>query len=224
MGVLRLLWIIHFSSLHDAVAIWGAKPEGRCFIAYGFHSVVTDPRPEVLSELTSMVEDGYPSFKVFMMHGFGDLNDHALYDILREARIAGGLVTVHAENGDIVEARTSQLLRSDRRTPREVPYAMPVETEGEATQRIITLAGLAGNTPVYIVHLSCIPALEAVWRGRHGGQNVYAETRPTYLILDDSYYTRPAEEAVRYMASPPFRFREHLEALWNGLRMGSVQT
>ncbi|MCL4494894.1 MAG: dihydropyrimidinase [Firmicutes bacterium] len=211
-------------TLHDAVSQWDDKARERCYIDYGFHTVVVDPRADVLAEMADMVQDGYPSFKVFMMRGFGDLNDRALYEILKHSKNAGGIVTVHAENGDIVQARSEELFKAGRRAPHEVPYAMPPEAEGEATQRIITLAGLADNAPVYIVHLSSISALEAVRIGRQSGQQVYAETRPTYLLLDDNYYAKPAAEAVRYMASPPFRSRDHVEALWNGLRIGDLQT
>jgi dihydropyrimidinase len=211
-------------SLHDAVETWNRRAADRCYIDYGFHSVVVDPRPDVLAEMRDMVQDGYPSFKVFMIEGFGNLRDRDLYHILRHAKEAGGMVTVHAENGEIVAARTEELRAAGRTGPADVPDAMPPEAEGEATARIITLAGLAGNAPVYVVHLSSIPALEAVRVARRAGRAVYAETRPTYLVLDDSYYAKPAAEAVRYMVSPPFRPRAHVDRLWEGLRSGDLQT
>lgn len=211
-------------TLHDAVQEWHSKARDRCYIDYGFHSVITNASRETIKEIPEMVEDGYPSFKVFMNHGFGDLSDRQLYDILKWSRESGGIVTAHAENGGIIEARTAELQEQGRTSPKEVPHAMPIDAEGEATSRIITLARVAGNAPVYIVHLSSLDALDAVRLGRKLGQKVYAETRPTYLVLDESYYRRPPEEAVRYMASPPLRPKEHIEGLWNGLRNGDLQT
>lgn len=211
-------------TLHEAVAEWGRKAQGRCHIDYGFHTVVTDLRPSVLAEMKDMVADGYPSFKVFMVHGYGDLTDRQLYEVLSASRVAGGLVAVHAENGDLVAARSEELFAQGRRSPRDIPYAMPPEAEAEAASRAITIAKMAGDAPLFIVHLSSIPALDAVRAGRRSGQRVYAETRPTYLLLDDSYYAKPADQAVRYMASPPFRSTEHVDALWVGLRNGDLQT
>lgn len=211
-------------TLHDAVDRWQGKAHGHALIDYGFHTVVVDASSNVLDEIPDMVRDGFPSFKVFMNHGFGDLSDQDLYGILRATGKAGGLVTVHAENGGIVEARTAELAEVGRLQPREVPFAMPPEAEGEASSRILTLARLAGNAPVYLVHMSCRAALKPLREARKAGQNAYGETRPTYLVLDESYYARPAEEAVRYMASPPFRTHADVEALWRALAAGDLST
>ena len=211
-------------SLHEAVDAWAAKAEGRALVDYGFHTVVVDASPDVLAEIPDMVRDGFPSFKLFMNRGFGNLGDPELYAILRASGKAGGLVTVHAENGGIVEARTAELAEAGRLLPREVPYAMPPEAEGEASSRILTLSRLAQDAPVYLVHMSCREALRPLVEARRAGQRAYGETRPTYLVLDESCYARPPEEAVRYMASPPFRTQADVEALWRGLGAGDLAT
>ena len=61
---------------------------------------------------------------------------------------------VHAENGDVV----AELQRScwPRATPgpRRTPIRRPPQVEGEATNRAIMIADMAG-VPLYVVHTSC---------------------------------------------------------------------
>ena len=42
------------------------------------------------------------------------------------------------------------------------------------------------EAPLYIVHLSCDEALEAVAEAKQRGQPVYAETCPHYLTFTDA--------------------------------------
>lgn len=210
-------------SLHAAVEEWQRKARGRCHIDYGFHCVITDPRREVLAEIEDMVRDGVPSFKVFMVHGYGDLSDLQLYGILRQVREAGGVVNVHAENGDVLAGLTEELQAKGHTQPRYIPSAMPAMVEGEATRRIVALAALANDAPVYIVHLSAIEALEAVREARERGQHVFAETRPLYLVMDESIYRESPERAIKYTASPPPRSTHHQQVLWTALRNGELQ-
>ena len=87
---------------------------------------------------------------------------------------------------------------------------------------MLKLARMAGDAPVYIVHLSCKESLEAVRDARrHGQKNIFAETCPQYLILTEECYRR--EDGLKYVMSPPLRTREDCEALWEGLADGSIQ-
>ena len=53
-------------------------------------------------------------------------------------------------------------------------YSRPPEVEGEATNRAIMIADMAG-CPLYIVHTSCREAHEAIKRAREAGKRVYGE-------------------------------------------------
>jgi dihydropyrimidinase len=81
------------------------------------------------------------------------------------------------------------------------------------------------GVPVYLVHTSCIDALEAVTRAKLEGQRVFAEVLAQHLLIDDSVY-RNADwnQAAHYVMSPPFRSKEHQAALWKGLQAGVLQT
>jgi dihydropyrimidinase len=77
------------------------------------------------------------------------------------------------------------------------------------------------DAPLYIVHLSCEEALDAVAAAKARGQPVYAETCPHYLALTDALYADADEaEVMKRVISPPLRSRADVEALWAGLRDG----
>jgi dihydropyrimidinase len=78
----------------------------------------------------------------------------------------------------------------------------------------------------YIVHLSAGETLEEVRQARQRGSKVVAETCPQYLLLDDSLYGTPDNDALevrQYVMSPPLRAAENLDALWAGLAEGDIQ-
>jgi dihydropyrimidinase len=108
--------------------------------------------------------------------------------------------------------------------PEGHPLSRPPEVEGEAANRAIRIAEVLG-VPLYLVHTSCIDALEAVTRSRLEGQRVFAEVLAQHLVIDDSVYRNPDwASAAHYVMSPPFRAKEHQEALWRGLQSGMIQT
>ena len=81
------------------------------------------------------------------------------------------------------------------------------------------------GVPLYVVHTSCIDALEAITRARLEGQRVFGEVLAQHLVIDESVYRIPDwNAAAHYVMSPPFRSREHQAALWRGLQSGMLQT
>ena len=77
------------------------------------------------------------------------------------------------------------------------------------------------EAPLYIVHLSCAEALEAVAEAKARGEPVYAETCPHYLTFTDALYADPDEaEVIKRVISPPLRTAADVDALWAGLRDG----
>jgi dihydropyrimidinase len=77
-------------------------------------------------------------------------------------------------------------------------------------------AAIAGEAPIYFVHLSAAQSLEIIRKARdRGRKNIFAETCPQYLILDESMYLR--EDGLKYIMSPPLRAEKDREALWEGV-------
>jgi dihydropyrimidinase len=96
-----------------------------------------------------------------------------------------------------------------------------VYTESAATERAIAICRATG-APIYIVHLSSRAALEVCRRARAGGLPVSVETRPLYLHL--THEVLAAADGPKYVGAPPLREHDDVEAIWNGLRDGTIQT
>ncbi|MBV9381074.1 MAG: dihydropyrimidinase [Streptosporangiaceae bacterium] len=210
------------SSLLATLDKWHAKADGNCAIDYGFHMIVSDVNDTTLKEMDACVTAGVNSFKMFMAYpGVFYATDGEILLAMQQAARAGALVMMHAENGIAIDQLVAQALAAGRTSPVHHGLTRPPELEGEATNRAITLAKVAG-CPLYIVHLSAAHALDAVTEARDAGQNVFAETCPQYLYLSLEDLARPDFEGAKYVCSPPLRTRDHQAALWRGLRTNDL--
>ncbi len=214
-------WQGRGQTLTEAIEAWKAKAVGRSHIDYGFHVIVGDASDATLAEIPRLVDFGYPSLKVFMINEFR-IADEALLRVFQAARQVGVIVNVHAENGDMLDHCTRNLLAAGRRDPRYYAQSRPAAAEAEATRRAIEYAALV-DAEIYIVHLSCADALEAVSRARRRGLRIWAETRPIYLALTEDRYAAGGTEAAKFVGAPPLRTARDQSALWEGLRSGDIQ-
>ena len=212
-------------SLRNGLATWHVKAEGKAVIDYGFHIAVNDLNDQVLGELADVVRDeGVTSFKLFQAYkGILQVDDATILRTMQRARQVGALVMAHCENGDVIQVLVEQALAAGQTDPIYHALTRPPEIEGEATNRLLVLARIAGSA-VYVVHLTCQQALTAVSAARAAGQTVFAETCPQYLVLDVDSIRKPDFEGAKYVWSPPLREKWHQDHLWAGLKSGSLQT
>jgi len=193
-------------SLHNALKTWHAKAGGNACGDYAFHLTIADGRDETMNEIPKIInEQGVNSFKVFMAYKHVlYVDDETIFKTLQACRDAGGLVQVHAENGDVIEVITKEALAEGKTDPVWHARTRPVECEGEATHRAIRLAEIAG-APLYVVHVSSAMAADMISDGRKRGLPIYGETCPQYLVCDTEDYLRPNFEGAKYVLSPPIR-------------------
>jgi dihydropyrimidinase len=204
-------------SLASALESWRIKAESKAVIDYGFHMTITDLVNAPEEAMDEMVEQGITTFKLLMAYpGTFMVDDETIYRVLRRAAQLGALVMVHAENGIAIDYIVRETVAAGHTAPRYHALSRPALLEGEATQRVITLATLA-HAPVYIVHVSCASSLQAVAAARVQGRPVWGETCPQYLYLDESSYDAPDFEGAKYVCTPPLRQRSDRESLWQGL-------
>jgi dihydropyrimidinase len=150
------------------------------------------------------------------------VNDDEMYQSFKRVGDLGGLAMVHAENGDVVAELTAKLIAEGNTGPEGHAYSRPPQVEGEATNRAIMIADMAG-VPLYVVHTSCEEAHEAIRRARAAGKRVWGEPLIQHLTLDESEYFHPDwDHAARRVMSPPFRNKQHQDSLWAGLQSGSL--
>ena len=192
--------------------------DGIAMVDYSFHSVMTDPRDEVINEIPKLAEAGYPTMKLFMAYKgmFFHADDDAILKALIKGKEAGITVMVHAENAEMIDVLTKQLIAEGKTEPYYHAVSRPTIVEAEATQRAIFLAQLAG-APLYVVHVSCKEAMDII-RDAHGqGFPIYGETCSHYLVLDTEDLAKPNFEGAKYVCSPALRTEEHREALWEAV-------
>jgi dihydropyrimidinase len=72
------------------------------------------------------------------------------------------------------------------------------------------------------VHTSTAKSIEFIRAAKREGLPVFCETCPQYLLLDDSVYSKPLPESLKYVISPPIRAKSDQEALWDALADGTV--
>jgi dihydropyrimidinase len=210
-------------SLNQALDNWHAKAEGTTSIDYGFHLICTDLPDERLPELKSLINQGVSSFKLFMAYpGVFLVDDGTIYNAMRVAGDAGGLICMHAENGVIINQIIKHALAEGKTAPKYHALTRPTLAEAEGVHRAIAIAEMA-DSPVYIVHLSCDDALQEVTRARDKGIPAYAETCPQYLFLDYSVYEKPDFEGAKWVMTPPIREKHNQDKLWRGLQYNDLQ-
>jgi len=205
-------------SLLAGMDAWQAKADGVCAVDYSFHAIISDVNEASLKEMDELVAQGVTSFKLFMAYpGVFYSNDRDILQAMDRAAGNGALIMMHAENGIAIDAIVAAALARGQTDPVFHGLTRPAEMEGEATSRAIRLAQVT-RAPLYIVHLSSAPALDAVVEARDRGQNVFAETCPQYLFLSQDDMARPGFEGAKFVCTPPLRPREHQAVLWRGLR------
>jgi dihydropyrimidinase len=210
-------------SLLKAYQAWRHKSE-KAAADYSFHMAITQWSPMIHDEMETVVKTyGINTFKHFMAYkGALMVNDDEMYNSFKRCAELGALPLVHAENGDVVARMQADLLARGITGPEGHSYSRPPEVEGEAANRAIMIADMAG-VPLYIVHVSCEQTHDAIRRAKQAGQRVYGEPLVQYLVLDDSeYQNKDWDYAAGRVMSPPFRNKKHQDTLWAGLQSGTL--
>jgi len=207
------------STFAEALEQWHEKRNGRAIIDNGFHMAVTDLKEGgTVEELAALPDQGVTSYKLFMAYkGAIMVDDETLFRTMEVAADTGALVMVHAENGDAIDVLVKQALARGETEPKYHALTRPPETEGEATNRAIQLARVAG-CDLYVVHVSCREAVEPIARARDAGWDVWGETCTQYFFVDYTFLERPNFEGAKYVYTPPPRPKENQDVLWNAVR------
>jgi dihydropyrimidinase len=209
-------------SLKEALAQWNGRAEGTAVGDYSFHMAVTDFNEGTRAEIKEMIEnEGISSFKTFMAYkGALMIDDRQMTALMQEVKLQGGMVTVHATNGDMIDYLTAKHRSEGSLSPLYHYLSQPEVTEAEATGRFADIADYTG-CPGYIVHLTCEGALNAVRNATRRNQHIFVETCIQYLLLDASLYEKDFEGA-KWVMSPPLREKKDQATLWAGINQGLV--
>jgi len=210
-------------TLHNALKTWQQKSLGKAIGDYSYHMAVTDFNDDVAKEVVQMIEEeGISSFKTFMAYkGVLMIDDGQMVQLMKVVKKHGGLVTVHATNGDMIDSLIAKNRAQGNLSPLYHYLSQPEVTEAEASGRFTDMLHYTG-CPGYIVHMTCEGALNAVRKATQRNQKVFVETCTQYLMLDASLYEKDFEGA-KWVMSPPLREKKDQEALWSGINQGLIQ-
>lgn len=210
-------------SLYNALETWQGRSNGNCLCDYSFHMAVTDFNDSTKAEISKMINtEGIISFKTFMAYkGALMIDDRQMIGLMQEVKKHGGMVTVHATNGDMIDFLIAKHRAEGKLAPLYHYLSQPEITESEASGRFSDMAHYTG-VPAYIVHMTCEGALNQIRNAAKRNQKVFAETCIQYLLLDASLYEQNFEGA-KWVMSPPLRQKKDQAALWGGINQGSVQ-
>jgi len=209
-------------SLKNALKTWQGKSQGKAIGDYSYHMAVTDFNKKVAKEVVHMIEkEGITSFKTFMAYkGALMIDDGQMVQLMKIVKENGGLVTVHATNGDVIDSLIAKHKSEGKLTPLYHYLSQPEVTEAEASARFTDMLDYT-DCPGYIVHMTCEGALNAVRESTMRNQKVFVETCTQYLTLDASLYKR--KDGAKWVMSPPLREKKDQAALWSGINQDLIQ-
>ena len=208
-------------NLHHQLGVYKGYTNGKCVTDYGIHGVFQDINEDILKETEVMMADGVSSFKMYLTYDY-KLEDADTLKVLNKLKDIGGITTVHCENDAIIHYLRDKFVAEGKTEAKYHPQSRPPYCEAEAVDRMIALAKAAGKAPLYIVHVSAKESVNLIREARKAGDTVFGETCPQYLVLDESRYDDPVE-GLKFILSPPLRAKEHQEAIWQGIKDGTLQ-
>src|SRR3954453_13907849 len=158
--------------LRSALEEWQGRAEGAAHVDYGFHMAITNANEATIDDMQAIVEAGVSSFKLFMAYK-GELmtRDDAMTACMERARDLGGLVMVHAENGDVVDLLVKRALARGDTSAIHHALTRPEMVEAEATGRAARIAGYTGAS-LFVVHVPCAAAAAEIEAAQQRGAHV----------------------------------------------------
>lgn len=211
-------------TLKRAVEARRTEADGKVAVDYSLHAVPTDWNERTKKELRKLAGEGYTTFKMFMIYAREGMisDDDALFAALEETSNFGGMVGVHAESVRVLDLLIDRYHnKQDMKKYGAYCHVLsrPNFIESEAIQRAVNWAEATGGR-LYIVHMSTAEGADIISAARKRGLNVYAETCPQYLLLDDSVFKKP--NGHLYGTCPQVKKKADSERLWQGLASGDV--
>lgn len=213
--------------LYDAVKRQFKRADELSAVDYTTTPILCDltDMPKLLEGMEECVKNGVPTFKgatIYRKIGWYE-NDWQIYQVMRKAKEIGALMSWHSENCLIGEERQKELVSQGKTDPKYHGIAKPNFTEDMDIYKLMMVAQKLG-TKTYIVHTTTKEGPSIINSFRKKGLPVYSETCTHYLWLTDDTFEPKLPRGIYYMCSPPLRKQADIEALWDGIKTGIVQT
>jgi len=190
----------------------------RAYVDIMLVGVVVQDNPD---QIIPMAKAGAIGFKIFLGATIGNIpapDDGVLVDALGYVAETGLRIGFHAENDQILQHRTRQLIAAGRTDPRAFVESRPAICEAESIQRMALFAKYTG-AKIHIYHLSSEDGMNMIDEHKKKGVNITTETGPHYMFLSEEDMD---EMGPVLRMNPPVRSKAHGAALWQGINDGRV--
>jgi allantoinase len=198
--------------------------QGKCWVDVGFYGGIV---PGNAGELKALVQEGVRGFKGFLIDSgvaeFPAVSSTDIEKVFAELADEPTTVMFHAEMippiaasvGDNVQTSLPPL---EPNGPLDAYKTFldsrPPSFETYAVEEILSMAHLAPNLALHIVHLSAMEVIPLLRQARAQGINITAETCPHYLSLAAE---RVQRGDTRHKCCPPIREQSNQDKLWEEL-------
>ncbi|KAF2273903.1 allantoinase [Westerdykella ornata] len=197
---------------------------GKCWVDVGFYGGVI---PGNAGELKALVKEGVRGFKGFLIDSgveeFPAVKPADIELALTELKDSATTLMFHAEMippitasvGDDVQRENPPMAPTGPLTAYQTFLdSRPPSFETYAIAEILSLAHLAPDLQLHIVHLSAIEAIPLLREARSKGVKITAETCFHYLSLAAE---KIKEGDTRHKCCPPIREQSNQDGLWEEL-------
>ena len=208
------------ANLHEKIK----AAQGKCWVDVGFYGGII---PGNDHELRALVREGVRGFKGFLIDSgveeFPAVSSEDIAKVFVELADEPTTVMFHAEMlppitasvGDDVQKSLPPLEPCGPLNEYQTFLASrPPAFETYAVEQILSMAHLAPNLPLHIVHLSAMEAIPLLRMARAQGINITAETCPHYLSLAAE---KIMDGDTRHKCCPPIRSQSNQDKLWSEL-------
>jgi dihydropyrimidinase len=238
-GTTTLIDFVPFQAIGERPEI-GPSIERRrgdwreCHCDYSFHVMLRGGEggkvpPEVLTQVPEVIAAGFPSIKIFTTnskptHAAGTLKITfgVIWELLQLTARHGGIVSVHAEDDDLVMHMYDKLIREGKTGFENMPLVHSALSEDLSFRRVIRLAESIEGASLYMMHVSAETGVAAIAEARERGAAVYGETLTPYsLRSQDDYFE---QDGMIYHTYPSLKTHADAEALWRGALSGDIAT
>ncbi len=209
-------------TLDHQINKYHSMAKDNAVIDYSFHGVIQHVNDETLDSMEKLIEEGITSYKFYLTYDY-KLSDADCFRVLQRSKELGLIITVHPENDGVINYLKGKNQKEGNLSPIFHSKSRPIECEVEAINKILIFAKMCNDAPIYIVHLSNGLGLDYIKFARKLGQkNIFAETCPQYLFLDETKYLDT--DGLKYVMSPPLRDKTNNKLLLQGIKESHIDT
>lgn len=186
-----------------------------------------------LEDIEALSEEGVIAFKFFwgyaidsktfqliynydpnMKDVISPLKDGEVYEIFKKVSETGKVLSIHAENHDLIEYLSNKVEESGERSYDAFLEGRPNLAEETTVQTAIAFAKKAG-TNLHILHVSSGEAIDHIEQAQLAGYPITSETCPHYLFLNNEDFDKVGPKMKVY---PPVKYKKDQERLWEGIQ------